>query len=308
VTRALVQRVLPVLVSLGILVFLLRGIDLGAAAAAVTGRVLWVMGVGLLVYGALTLYLEALSLRRQLEGFADGVSDWTIARSKCASYLLGIVHYALGAAALSVLLQRHAGISLARAASVVILVASVDLLVVLCLAGFGTLWVHTSGASVQGGLLVLAVFGFFAGLALLRTDRSLGPLDRLRQLTIFESLRTVSLARLGELLLLRVAFAACFVSICATAFFAFRVSVPVVELVAGVLIVALVAALPIAVSGLGTSQLAFAYLFSAYGDRETLIAMSLVLSAGMLLLRALMGMVFAREYTREAFRETRASA
>jgi hypothetical protein len=266
------------------------------------------MGAGLVVYGAVTLYLETLSLRRQLEGLAEGVSDWTIARSKCASYLVGIVHYALGAAALSVLLQRHVGISLARAAGVVILVASVDLLVVLCLAGFGTLWVQTGGAGVHGGLLVLGVFGFFGGLALLRTDRSLGPLDRLRQLTIFDSLRTVPLPRLAELLVLRIAFAASFVSICATAFLAFRVSVPVIELVAGVLIVALVAALPIAVSGLGTSQLAFAFLFADYADRETLIAMSLVLSAGMLLLRALMGMVFAREYTREAFRETRGAA
>ena len=307
-TRTLLQRVLPVLVSLGILVFLLRGIDLAALAGAVTGHVLWVMGSGLVVYGAVTLYLETVSLQRQLQGLPEGVSSWTIARSKCASYLLGILHYALGAAALSVLLQRHAGISLARAASVVILVASVDLLVVLCLAAFGTLWVRTSGASVESSVLVLGVFGFFAGLAVLRTDRSLGPLERLRQLTIFESLRTVSLPRLAELLLLRIAFATSFVSICALAFYAFGVSVPPVELVAGVLVVALVAALPIAVSGLGTSQLAFAYLFSAYGDRETLIAMSLVLSAGMLLLRALMGMVFAREYTREAFRETRASA
>lgn len=307
-TRALVQRVLPALVSLGILVFLLRGIDPASLARAVTARVLLVMGGGLLVYGAVTLYLETLSLRRQLEGVAGGVSDWTIARSKCASYLLGILHYALGAAALSVLLQRRAGISLARAASVVILVASVDLLVVLCLAGFGTVWVRTEGAEVQGGLLVLGVFGFFAGLVVLRTDRSLGPLDRLRQLTIFESLRMVPLPRLAELLLLRVAFAVCFVSICATAFYAFRVSAPLVELVAGVLIVALVAALPIAVAGLGTSQAAFLYLFSDYGDAETLLAMSLVLSAGMLLLRAGMGMVFAREYTREAFRETRASA
>jgi uncharacterized membrane protein YbhN (UPF0104 family) len=304
--RTLVQRVLPAIVSLAILAYLLGGIDRQALADAVTARVLWVMGAGLVVYGAVTLYIETVSLRHQLEGLGE-LSSWTIARSKCASYLLGILHYALGGAALSVLLQRHAGISLGRAASVVILVSSVDLLVVLCLAGFGTVWVQTGGAGVHGGLLVLGVLGFFAGLVVLRTDRSLGPLDRLRQLTIFESLRTIPMRRLGELLLLRVAFSACFVSICATAFFAFGMRVPLVELVAGVLLVALVAALPIAVSGLGTSQWAFALLFSEYGDRETLIAMSLVLSAGMLLLRALMGVVFAREYTREAFRETRAT-
>ncbi|MGH0028364.1 MAG: lysylphosphatidylglycerol synthase domain-containing protein [Myxococcota bacterium] len=304
-TRTLVQRVLPAVVSVGILAFLLRGIDWAALADALSVRAFAIMGGGLLVYGAATLYLETLSLRRQLEGVAEGVSDWTIARSKCASYLLGIVHYALGAAALSVLLQRRAGIPLARAASVVILVASVDLLVVLCLAGFGTAWVQTDGTGVHGGVLLVGVVGFFGGLVLLRTERSLGPIDRLRQLTVFEGVRTVPLGRLAELLGLRIAFAVCFVSICAAAFSAFRVEAPVVEVVAGVLIVALVAALPIAVAGLGTSQAAFVYLFGAYADKETLLAMSLVLSAGMLLLRALMGMVFAREFTREALRETR---
>ena len=71
------------------------------------------------------------------------------------------------------------------------------------------------------------------------------------------------------------------------------------------LIVALVAAIPIAVAGLGTSQAAFLYLFESYAPPETLLAMSLVLSAGMLTLRALMGVAFAREFTREALRETR---
>ena len=304
-TRTLVQRVLPAIVSVAILAFLLRGIELAKLADAVTWRVVLIMGGGLLLYGAATLYLETLSLRRQLEGVSDEVSDWTIARSKCASYLLGVLHYALGAAALSVLLQRRAGIPLARAASVVILVASVDLVIVLSLAAFGTAWVQTAGAGVHGGILIAGVAGFFGGLALLRTDRSLGPLDRLRQLTVFEGIRTVPLARLLELLALRLAFATCFVSICGAAFVAFHVSAPIVEVVAGVLVVALVAALPIAVAGLGTSQYAFVELFQAYADRETLLAMSLVLSAGMLLLRALMGILFAREFTREALRETR---
>jgi len=35
------------------------------------------------------------------------------------------------------------------------------------------------------------------------------------------------------------------------------------------------------------------------------LAMSLVLSAGMILMRALMGLVVAREYTREALAQTR---
>jgi uncharacterized membrane protein YbhN (UPF0104 family) len=211
-------------------------------------------------------------------------------------------------AALSVLLQRRAGLPLGRAASVVLLISSVDLLVVLGLAGIATAWMQSGAPAVNAGALFVALAGFFGGLALLRTPASLGPLDRLRALSIFEGMRTVPAARLAELFALRVFFAVCFVSICVAAFAAFRVHAPLVVMVAGVLIVAVVAAIPIAVAGLGTSQAAFLYLFQDYASQETLLAMSLILSAGMLGLRALMGAVFAREFTREALRETRGAA
>jgi len=304
-TRTALQRVLPAVVSLAILVWLGAGVDPGALVQALSWRVAGWMVPALLVYGAVSLWIEAMSLTRPLEAGPDAISKWTAARIKCASYLLGIVHYALGIAALSVLLQRRAGLPLGRAASIVILISSVDLLIVLCMAGIGTVWMQSAGPAIHAGVLFLALAGFFGGLALLRTPASLGPLDRIRSLAVFEGMRTVPAARLADLFALRIAFAVCFVSVCGAAFAAFEVRAPLVQIVAGVLIVALVAALPIAVAGLGTSQAAFIYLFSDYAAQETLLAMSLILSAGMLTLRALMGAVFAREFTREALRETR---
>jgi uncharacterized membrane protein YbhN (UPF0104 family) len=150
--------------------------------------------------------------------------------------------------------------------------------------------------------------GLFGGLALLRMPRSLGPLERLRQLAALDALRSVPLSDLARLFALRVTFSLCFIGICGAGFAAFGVATPLPELVAGVLIVAVVGAIPIAVAGLGTTQAAFVYLYASFAPRETLLAMSLVLSAGMLALRAGMGVVFAREFTREALRETRAPA
>jgi uncharacterized membrane protein YbhN (UPF0104 family) len=287
-SRASWKRVLPAAVSLGILVWILRGVEPSALVAALTWRVGALMVPALLAYGAVTLWIETLSLTRPLETVSSTISKWTAARIKCASYLLGVVNYALGVAALSVLL-----------------ISSVDLLVVLGLAGIATAWMQSGAPAVNAGALFLALAGFFGGLALLRTPASLGPLDRLRSLPIFEGMRNVPASRLAELFALRILFAVCFVSICGAAFAAFEVSAPFVVVVAGVLIVAVVAAIPIAVAGLGTSQAAFLYLFADYASQETLLAMSLILSAGMLGLRALMGTVFAREFTREALRETR---
>ncbi|HEX5065924.1 MAG TPA: lysylphosphatidylglycerol synthase domain-containing protein [Myxococcota bacterium] len=301
------QRVVPLVVSAAVLVWLLRGVDLGAVAASISPRVALVLVPALLVYGAVTLWLEATSLSI-LVHTRIGLGRWTAARIKCASYLLAIVNYALGAAALTVLLRRQTELPLTRSASLVILISMTDLAVVLGFAAFGAAQVANGAPDFHASLAVAALFALFAGLALLRMPRSLGPLDRIRSLSAFDALRTVPLSDLARLLALRITFSITFVAICGAAFVAFRISVPIPELVAGVLIVALVAAIPIAVAGLGTSQAAFLYLFKAYAPPETLLAMSLVLSAGMLLLRAGMGVAFAREFTREALRETREAA
>ena len=64
----------------------------------------------------------------------------------------------------------------------------------------------------------------------------------------------------------------------------------------------------IAVAGLGTGQVAVVYVFEGVAPPETLIALSLVIAAGMIALRASMGLIFAREFTREALEEARAEA
>jgi len=135
--RRLIQRLLPVAVSTGALAALLLNVDFSALVEALSWEVALLLAPALLVYGAVTLLLEALSITRLLGHTAGKLPAWTAARIKCASYLLGIVHYALGVGALSVLLQRRAGIRLAESASVVLLISTVDLLVVLLLAAAG---------------------------------------------------------------------------------------------------------------------------------------------------------------------------
>jgi hypothetical protein len=307
-SRAATKRALPVLVSVGVLLFLFGRMDLATLGDALTWRVAVVMIPSFLAYGAATLVLEAVSLRLLLKAPRGEFGVWTAARLKCASYLVGILNYALGAGALAVLLRRHTRLSLGAAASLVLLISSSDLLVVLCMAGGGAALVETSAPTVQAGVIAAAVLGFFGGLALLRVPGSLGPFDRIRSLAVFEGLRTVPLPRLGALLVLRVCFAVCFVAACAASFVAFEVEPPLAELVVGVLVVAVVAGIPIAVAGLGTSQAAFLFIFADYASPELLLAQSLALTVCMLGLRGGMGLVFAREYTREALRETRRGA
>jgi hypothetical protein len=125
---------------------------------------------------------------------------------------------------------------------------------------------------------------------------------------VFDALRDASPRLLAELACLRLLFVLAFVALGAAALAAFDVSVPAGDLVVGVAVVALVAALPIALSGLGTGQAAFVVLFRPWADPERLLACSLALSAGLIAMRVALGLVFAREFTREALNATRGGA
>ena len=76
-------------------------------------------------------------------------------------------------------------------------------------------------------------------------------------------------------------------------------------LAVGVAAVSLVASLPIAVAGLGTGQVAFVYMFRHWGSPEILLASNLALTVGLILMRAGTGLIFAREFTREALAAAR---
>ena len=304
--RVLMQRVLPFVVSALALAALFAGSDAGAVVATLSWRVAGFMVVGMIGYGAVTLSLEVASVLRIIDGARPEFGAADAARIRCASYLLGTLHYALGVGAMTLLLRRRAGVSISDAASVVLLISSTDILVVLGLAAIGS---GVLGMDIPVfGVFALAGAGIVGGHALLRTPRSRGPLDRGRALAICAALRVVPLGRLAQLFALRAVFSCSLIGFSMLAFVGFEVDVDPWHVVVGMMLVAAVSALPIAVAGLGTGQAAFVGVFQGVADDETLLAVSLTLSAGMILLRVGMGLIFARELTREAVAEQRDAA
>jgi SAM-dependent methyltransferase len=306
-----IQRSIPAAVSVGALgwLFVYGGIDFRDLIAALNWKVASVLVPALLVYGAVTLLLEARSIVLLVKPAPSSFGIWTVARIKSASYLLGIVNYTLGVAALALLLSRRAAVGLGRSASVVLLISSLDLVVVLTLGAIGAVSMALSFPARRElivGMSIVAGIGLFGGIALLRVPGSFGPLERIRSLAVFEALRTTPLRSLASLGLLRLLFCSTFLAVSGAAFLAFDITPPLGQFVAGMTVVAVVSALPIAVAGLGTSQWAVLSVFGNLADDGTLVAMSLVLSAGMILLRASMGLIFAREFTREALAHSRA--
>ncbi len=321
--RNTLKWLLPFVVSGGLLAYLLGR----ALAAPDLDRAIVVEHLAasariflptLLVYGAVSLWIEAVSLLRLMPVSGHTLTLWTAARTKAASYLLYIVHYGLGAGALTYLLRRRGSITLADGAGIVLLIALYDIGCLLLVTGVSALLLSSRAPDIPAGWIFLGgtaiAAGLIVGFAVLRTPRPLGRLERLRSLAMFRAARVTPVRRLLELGVLRLLFVIGFIVTSGSALIAFQIPVPLGDAVVNIAAVAVVATLPIAVAGLGTGQAAFVYLFSqscqdlAGCSEGVLLTCSLVLSAGLILLRAGIGFVCSREYAREALHAARQDA
>ncbi len=297
--------VLPIVVSIGAFWLLLGRIDLAEVVHDVDARSAAVLIPSVLAFGVVSLWLEAVSIDHLAASNSRSLGRWICARMKAATYPLGLLNYALGAGGLTYLLRRRGGLSISEAAGIVMLIALFDLGLLLVLSALGVALLSTRTVALQVGVVATGVIGIAAGFVFLRTSVSLGPLDRIRDLELFRAARETPLERLAILACLRLAFVVSFILVCGAALAAFGVHVPAGDLAVGVAAVSLVASLPIAVAGLGTGQVAFVYMFRHWASPEVLLASNLALTAALILMRSGMGLLFAREFTREALEGAR---
>lgn len=299
-THPLIKWGLPAAISIGAAAYLSTIIDIRGVAAQLTPDVAVLLVPALLAFGFVSLLLEAITLRRLLHRTRSDFTLLTAARVKAASYLLAIVHYALGAATLSVLLRRRAGVGLAEAAGTVMMIMMFDLGMVLSMVAIGAALISQTGVELQFGMILLVILAIVGGLGLLRAGFSLGPLDPIRELEIFRAPREAPTRDLVELACLRFAFVLVFQMMGWAAFQAFGIDVPIGAHLVNFSGVVMVSMLP-AVAGIGPGQVAMVEFFSAYGSAESLLACSIALAGGMIVVRSVIGIAFAREFTREAY-------
>jgi hypothetical protein len=307
VTRArkLLRWIVPFAITGTAVTYLVSTIDTRGVLERMDGRAAAVLIPALLVFGAVTLVLEALSLVRLIPPRNGiGIGFVRAARIKAASYPLALLHYALGTGGLAVLLSRRSGSGLADAAGIVMLIALFDMGMQLLLIVVGVSLLGSEAMTVRAGILFAVMAAILGGFAALRAPISLGPLERIRKLSIFTAARTTPAPLLLQLGALRLLFAVCFISMAKAALYAFDLPVPLGYLIVTLPLLVVVSLIP-AVAGLGPGQVAFIEIFSRWGDDETLLACSLALSGGLIVMRGCLGLAFAREFTREAMQGAR---
>ncbi len=258
--RRVFNRLWPWLVSFAILAFLFARVPREALFTSLKSGPL----LPLAAYTAMQVFLVlaadayATAVSLAVVGFRQRFSPIFLARG--ATYILGILNYALGQGALGFYLQRS-GVPAMRAAGIMAFLMVVNLGVILFVASFALL---TGGYPERAQINLSPLgYGLPGGLALYLGIIALAP-QWLRNYRLLAPLLEAGLkghyraaaARLPHVLLLVITYWG--------ALRLWGIQVPLAQGVAMVSLVLLIGALPVTPAGLGTSQAALVFLFSPY--------------------------------------------
>ena len=287
--RKSLLRVLPWLVTAGLLFLLFRRISFSAVVAGVHNAAGWTVPVTLLCVAAIYV-ADSFAIWKTFGWFLTRMSLSDVLLVRGATYLLAAINYNVGQGAIVYFVHRNKGTTIMRGVATILLVLGVNVLALL----FLTTGVLPVAPGIPKAVKVLVGIAW-AGLALYVALVALRPrwLDR----PLFEVLLNAGLAGHARALAVRIPHIAALIVFQFALLRGFDIRVPLFDALAMLPVVFLVAVLPISVQGLGTTQTMMVYFFARYAPGEpatreaAVIAASLVGQAVAFGFQALLGIV-----------------
>jgi hypothetical protein len=251
---------------------------------------------------------DTLVLTLAIRWFHAPIRYLDLVPARAASYVAGFFNTNAGRGTLALHLSRRLRSPFLQLGSTVLFLVLSEYLHLVAWATIGILQIRSEVARglLWGPPLVAAVW--LVVFTYSRLTPAGPPLDPARRIGLGARVAAVMLAPRGwalmrtfrlaparryvQIVLLRAPMF--FVSLCLhyAAARAFGLSIPFLALVAFLPVVFMIAALPITVARLGTTQAAWVFFFGAYGDAPTLLAFSLAAHLTFAATRALLGVAF----------------
>lgn len=291
--RKRLVRLVAWVVTAGLLVLLFRRIPFGQVLAAARGAAPWTIPVALL--SAVAIYLgDSFAIWKTFGWFLAPLSFADVLLVRGATYLLAAINYNVGQGAIVYFVHRVARVPVIRGVATVLFIMGINVLALLFLATAGL----AAAPAVPHAVLVVVLVAY-AGLAVYVAAMAIRP-RWLAARPVFQVLLNAGFGGHLRALLVRLPHIAGLMLLQTSMLWAFGVRVPVVQAMAALPVVFLIAALPISVQGLGTTQAAMIFFFSRFagGDHSAqqaaVLAASLVAQAVPLLFQAVLGVVCLR--------------
>ena len=272
--RKRLVRVLPWLVTAGLLLLLFMRTSVDQVIGAARSSAGWTLPVGLAC--VIAIYIcDSFAMWRTFGWFLAKMSFSDVLLVRGATYLLAAINYNVGQGAIVYFVHRTAGTSIMRGAATILLVLGTNVLALLFLA--------TGGLAVAEGVphaakILVAVA--WAGLVLYVVLVAVRPrwLDR----PIFQVLLDSGISGHLRALAVRIPHIASLVAFQFAMLHALHVQVPLFDALATLPIVFLVAVLPISVQGLGTTQAVMVFFYARYAPGDPKAAEAAVIAASLL--------------------------
>jgi uncharacterized membrane protein YbhN (UPF0104 family) len=255
--RKKLGRILPWVVTLGLLFYVFRSISFSEILAAFATAASWTVPV--LIPCVLGVYLgDSFAIWKTFGWFVTRLSFREVLVVRGATYLLALVNYSVGQGAIVYFVNRSRGIPLLRGTAAVLLVMGTNILLLLVFATIGLLVAPDLPPTLR-----TIVFGAYAALAVYAVLLLLKP----RWLTsrpIFDVLFAAGVSGHLRALLVRIPHIGILMVFTFASLRAFGVQVPVAQAILYLPVIYFIGVLPIAVMGLGTTQAAMIYFLSSY--------------------------------------------
>jgi len=291
-----VRRIVPVVLTVGVLALISRRIPIDRLVSALHDadytRFLAVMIPNTIVY----FCWDTLVLKTVIGWFHGDVPYRELLPVRAASYVVGFFNTNAGRGALAAYLWRRLDVPFLELGGTVmflVLTEYTQLVLWAMLGVFGFRADVTTGLLPIAAVVALLWVAFFAYTRLHVTPaRALRWLFTPREWLVFRTFRRASAAWYARIVLLRAPMF--LVSLCAHyyAAHAFGIHIPFGQLLTFLPVIFMVAALPVTVAHLGTTQAAWLLFFGQFAPAPRLLAFSLVAHFTFTATRALLGLAW----------------
>jgi hypothetical protein len=304
------SRWLALAVTVAIFVVLFRRIPLERLMAALSQADYGLFFAAMIPNTIFYFCWDTLVLATVMRWFHGPVAYRELLPARAASYVVAFFNTNAGRGALAAYLSRRLGVPFLQLGSTVIFLVFTEYLHLVAWATIGILQIR--GDVPRGLLLAPPAFAVLWLVVFLYTRGGAAPpslrwLFAPREWALLRTFRLAPARRYAQVVLLRAPMF--FVSLClhAVAARAFGLEIPFLHLLAFLPVIFMIAALPITVARLGTTQVAWVYFFSTYADAPRLLAFSLAAHLTFVVTRSLLGILFLPRAYSELVRPLRPS-
>lgn len=304
---ALLRRVLPWVVTAGLLFLIFRRISIEQLVAATRTSAWWAIPACAASVAGIFL-ADSFAIWKTFGWFLAPLTYGQVLVVRGATYLLAAINYNVGQGAMVYFVHRAKGTTIMRGVATLLLVMGINVVALILLATLGFAIAPDIPRVVRVVVLVA-----YAGLAFYAVVVAVKP-RWLAARPLFDVLLGAGLGGHLKALAVRLPHIATLVAFQTSVLHAFGVAVPVAQAIVLLPVVFFIAVLPISVQGLGTTQAAMVFFFGRYAPGDATAQAAAVVAASLFsqmvatTLQTLLGLACLRSRVGQELRQAAAAS